>query len=58
MKMLYFPQNFSNIFSVILVFMQLSRSLAARFCYAITCNSSGLSIKTPSQVHFWLVKFI
>ena len=45
MNILYFPKNVSNIFSVIFVFMQLSRSF--RLCYTVTRNGFDHDMKKP-----------
>ena len=57
MKILYFPKHSSNSFSVILVFLQLSRILDC-LCCTITCNSPEYDIKRPGKFHFWLVRLI
>ena len=56
--MLYFPQNSCNIFPVILVIIQLSRSLHYyHMLFCSTCNSPGHDIKRPFE-YFFSLKFI
>ena len=45
MKILYFPKNSSNIFSLTLVFMQLSRGLDSKTVMLLDVKVLGMTLK-------------
>ena len=52
MKILYFPKNSSDIFSVILVFMQLPKSLNILLDYVILLHAAVLGMTLKGLVKF------